>query len=316
MGVSLPRLRSPGYGTGRVTEECPSCAEIGYAIGTSLGATVFACRGCDLWFLSAEIRPNADRENHWYGGMANMSEHDLAHLACQMAGPYSRQLGQLSRLASGRDLLDVGCGVGMFLHAAKREWNAFGLETSAYGREFARARLGLCVKETIDELPVQRFDVVRLSHVLEHIPDPGRFLDWVVALLNPGGVVVIAVPNRESLVYWAINRLMLLRCKTPALRAAIYPDMHVLGFSERSLINAARQARLVTICVQNVSMGNRDYYPFLYDGLLRIKPISEIQPGSLIRYYLPLLLANFGNVLGLGDWIVAHFRKSSAEDEP
>jgi hypothetical protein len=42
---------------------------------------------------------------------------------------------------------------------------------------------------------------------------------------------------------------------------------------------------------------------------LNVKKLSEIQRRSILPYYLPLLLANFGNRFGLGDWIVAYFRK-------
>jgi SAM-dependent methyltransferase len=272
---------------------------------------VFACSRCDLWFLSAQIRPNADRENNWYSGMTEMSQGELADLARQMSGPYKRQLQHLSALTSGRDLLDVGCGAGMFLNEAKKDWNAFGLEASAHGRAFAETRLGLCVMESPVQLPVHQFDVVRLSHVLEHIPEPGHFINWICSLLKPGGVLLTIVPNRESLVYWAMNRLALAVSSRPALRTAIYPDMHVLGFSTRSLISLMRrcQDQLTVISVRTVSMGDRIYYPVFYDGLLRVSKLSDVPRRSIIRYYAPLLLANFGNRLGLGDWIVGHFRK-------
>jgi SAM-dependent methyltransferase len=44
----------------------------------------------------------------------------------------------------------------------------------------------------------RRFDYVILCHVLEHVPDPIRFLPDVSALLRPGGVLFLAVPDKRE----------------------------------------------------------------------------------------------------------------------
>jgi hypothetical protein len=90
--------------------------------------------------------------------------------------------------------------------------------------------------------------------------------------------------------------------------------MHVLGFSRRSLVAVVERSagRLRPISVVTVSMGDRTYYPWLYDGLLHVGKLSWTRPRTILTYYAPLLLANLGNPLGLGDWIVAYFRKSAS----
>jgi SAM-dependent methyltransferase len=293
-------------------QTCPACEAKAHALGTSLGTWVFACPRCDLWFLGADVRPNTERDNHWYAGLTGISNAELHDLANQMVRPYRRQLHHLGQLTTGRDLLDVGCGLGMFLHAATPAWNTFGLETSAHARTFAQERLGLCVQAILEDLPVQLFDVVRLSHVLEHIPEPGQFMAWASGLIKPGGVLAVIVPNRESIVYWVLNRLTRYVAASSELRTAIYPDMHVLGFSRRSLVRLVERSGtgLRTISVETVSMGDGRYYPLLYDGLLRVNRPSDVRRQSIVKYYAPLLLANVGNRFGLGDWIVAYFRKA------
>ena len=42
-------------------------------------------------------------------------------------------------------------------------------------------------------------DLVTLSHVLEHLPDPGEYLQLFAALLKPGGHLLIDVPNETEL---------------------------------------------------------------------------------------------------------------------
>lgn len=120
------------------------------------------------------------------------------------------------RLAS-RDLpvgklLDIGCGVGDFLHVAENKgWQCTGVEPSEEAREIARQRIkgDLLYSEDLNHLPDQSFDLITMWHVLEHVDD----LKWQVAqlqrLIKPNGRIVIAVPNYRSYdgrfynAYWA-----------------------------------------------------------------------------------------------------------------
>ena len=120
------------------------------------------------------------------------------------------------RLAS-RDLpvgklLDIGCGVGDFLHVAENKgWQCTGIEPSEEAREIARQRIkgDLLYSEDLEQLPDQSFDLITMWHVLEHVDD----LKWQVAqlqrLIKPNGRIVIAVPNYRSYdgrfynAYWA-----------------------------------------------------------------------------------------------------------------
>lgn len=120
------------------------------------------------------------------------------------------------RLAS-RDLpvgklLDIGCGVGDFLHVAENKgWQCTGVEPSEEAREIARQRIkgDLLYSEDLEQLPDQSFDLITMWHVLEHVDD----LKWQVAqlqrLIKPEGRIVIAVPNYRSYdgrfynAYWA-----------------------------------------------------------------------------------------------------------------
>jgi 2-polyprenyl-3-methyl-5-hydroxy-6-metoxy-1,4-benzoquinol methylase len=111
-----------------------------------------------------------------------------------------RRLGFVSKTvgpADGRRLVDIGCGNGSFMEAARqRDWEVAGTELNALD---ARAR-GLRVESTIDQLedfaPV---DVATLWHSLEHIPDPPSMIRSVRSNLKPDGVIIIAVPNFASL---------------------------------------------------------------------------------------------------------------------
>lgn len=109
----------------------------------------------------------------------------------------------------GGRLLDIGCGGGSYLYRLKSwGWEAYGVEPSAAGAAQARS-LGLNVHQGhIEEARFQDgfFDVVRLSHVLEHLTDPrGTFFE-IKRVLKPDGLVYVTVPNTRSLNFWLFGQ--------------------------------------------------------------------------------------------------------------
>ncbi|HKI91219.1 MAG TPA: class I SAM-dependent methyltransferase [Gaiellaceae bacterium] len=101
-----------------------------------------------------------------------------------------------------RRILDVGSGPGLFLRTgAERGWRTLGVEPSRQAATHSRS-LGLeIVEDFLDETTAAtlgRHDVVHLSEVLEHIPDPEALLRLVHGLLDPGGLVCVVAPNDYS----------------------------------------------------------------------------------------------------------------------
>ena len=98
-------------------------------------------------------------------------------------------------------LLDIGCGVGDFLHTAEMHgWECIGVEPSEDAKAIAQKRMKgkIIASEELEGFPDGAFDVITMWHVLEHVDD----LKWQVAqlqrLVKPSGRVVIAVPNYKS----------------------------------------------------------------------------------------------------------------------
>ena len=98
-------------------------------------------------------------------------------------------------------LLDIGCGVGDFLHTSEMHgWECIGVEPSEDAKTIAQKRMkGMIItSEELESFSDGAFDVITMWHVLEHVDD----LKWQVAqlqrLVKPSGRVVIAVPNYKS----------------------------------------------------------------------------------------------------------------------
>lgn len=99
---------------------------------------------------------------------------------------------------SGCRLLEIGVGTGSFLSAAHAQgYDVMGCDLSPAICQDVTARLHLpmhCGPVASLDGP-KRFDVIVMNHVLEHVQDPRAFLQAVVHLLAPAGVMHLAVPN-------------------------------------------------------------------------------------------------------------------------
>ncbi len=101
------------------------------------------------------------------------------------------------KLAKPGRLLEVGCGPGWLLDAArKRGWEVQGVELSADAAAHAKS-LGLDVFHgdlVSANLPAEWFDVVYMGDVLEHVPDCRDALAEVARLLKPRGWLSLRGP--------------------------------------------------------------------------------------------------------------------------
>ncbi len=98
-------------------------------------------------------------------------------------------------------LLDIGCGTGDFLQQCnKKGWEVFGVEPEEKARKRAVEKLQKkeIIFNDIGKLPHQKFDVITLWHVLEHIPNTKSYIKKLSEQLNENGILLIAVPNFKS----------------------------------------------------------------------------------------------------------------------
>jgi SAM-dependent methyltransferase len=140
------------------------------------------------------------------------------------------------RWAGDGRLLDVGCGPGANLKSLQEQgWDVYGIELSETAVARARALVGDRIHcGTLDTSPFEdeSFDVVLMSHSLEHLYDPVQELQRVRRLLKPQGCLIIAVPNAGSLeaklfggswIHWD-------------------PPRHLYHFSKKTLTGLVEQA--------------------------------------------------------------------------
>src|ERR1700730_794380 len=94
-------------------------------------------------------------------------------------------------------LLEVGCGEGFFLKAARTHgYDVYGIEPNPHRAQQVREQLGVQIEQAFLEdsrLPPASFDVVYHCDLLVHFPDPISQLSRMAAFLRPGGVLCFEV---------------------------------------------------------------------------------------------------------------------------
>lgn len=111
---------------------------------------------------------------------------------------------------SGR-LLEIGPSWGAFCLLAKRAgYSVEAIEMNPSCCEFISARIGVRVicrndeAAALDEITPP--DVIAAWHVLEHLRNPWALIEAAAARLNPGGVLVLALPNPAALQFRLLGR--------------------------------------------------------------------------------------------------------------
>ena len=113
-----------------------------------------------------------------------------------------RKIKLINSCSSNRQsLLDIGCGTGDFLSAAKQNgWDVTGIEPDEKARGIANTKTNNRVLDAdqLFHLEKEQFDVITLWHVLEHLPNLEKQIETFKKLLKPNGTLIIAVPNFNS----------------------------------------------------------------------------------------------------------------------
>lgn len=112
----------------------------------------------------------------------------------------NNKLNLINEVSKGKKILDYGCGVGDYLEfMQKNGYDVLGMEPNEAARKIAQTKIGQSKVISTELKNInEKFDVITLWHVLEHIPNLNEIIGELKNHLRDNGVLIIAVPNHQS----------------------------------------------------------------------------------------------------------------------
>lgn len=148
---------------------------------------------------------------------------------------FGKQLDRVSRQAPGKQVLDVGFGVGAFLvEAVARGWKASGIEASRSAYEEASKLLSgkaqLRLGEFLEMEENAEMSLITFWDVLAHVPDPRAYIEKARDGLRVGGLMMVKTPLRSN-GFFSILRWV----PTGMRRSLIHWPMQIFHFNQKCL---------------------------------------------------------------------------------
>jgi len=198
--------------------------------------SVFECNYCNLVYLFP-LEDDISTSDFYRQGFRElprksigMSTHDTnTILDTRMDQAYRRLKKVKPYIPKKAKLLEVGCAAGSFIKAVQpfvRE--CFAVELDSENADFVRKTLNIEVFEKpIENLNSDKYDIICMWHVLEHVNDPIKVVKKLMSMLNKNGVLFIEVPN--------IYDPLLTLYKLEEFHKFYYQSPHLYYFSPKTL---------------------------------------------------------------------------------
>ncbi len=245
---------------------CPVCCQPGpWRVAEDFsGGRFLECLVCGVQFVDTAVMDlEVYYRNIWMEGEKNCEPYQEKRQA--VADPrslyrllrdiprYRWALRQLHRLHPKSRVLDVGCGEGSLLCAARQMGHdIFGCELSPNAAELARKlvasdRIHIGTVETAAYQP-ESFDCVVALEVIEHLPHPRALIEQSVRILKPNGILLMSMPNFYRV--FALAKRLLGRPHS----STDYPPHHLTRWS------APTVAKLLASYFERVAISSLPYH--------------------------------------------------------
>lgn len=262
---------------------------------------VVTCRACGFAFASNI--PDQSTLDQFYQSSGHHLHASLPPGLQRIHADFFQFVHQHCRLSHDEPILDIGSGMGHFLHHFQNVGyqRLLGLEPSVAAVELARETYGLDIcSGTIDNFATgERFGLISLCGVLEHIADLRRSMARITGLLKDDGNLFIAVPDASTFGQAPPSE--------PFLEFALE---HINFFSATSLdtLLCTSGFEKVSVVSQRNDFYNNYYLLALYRRTSRpaTQPANDTEAASSLRAYVDLSQKALQQV----EELVAQFEKN------
>jgi SAM-dependent methyltransferase len=271
-------------------DRCPACGSADsefrftakdYEHGVPGEWRIVRCRACNLFYQ--DPLPRADQLGAFYPpSYSAYNSNTLISLLFRFV--YWLDARRVRSLigTSGR-VLDVGCGNGnalLSLRESSCAWDLHGIEIDPGAVVKARAA-GFDVQqgELADcNLPEKSFDLIRMGHVIEHVPHPAATLRKAYQLLRPGGYLLGETPNTDCMDFRIFGKYW----------GALHVPRHLTFFNKSNLISSLRASGFSDITIQ--SRLRTVGWSAAIQNWLADRALITVPPSGRVTWYIPLIL--------------------------
>jgi len=187
-----------------LTRPCPVCgATNARLLWRKADLCLVCCSGCAMVF--ANPVPATYASGDYYDASAGYYLSPAKLESDYSPVRFRRELRLFRKHCPGGEVLDVGCSSGAFLFQLQNQvagaYQVLGTDVSGPPLDYAESRGVPVLRANFLEhdFQDQRFDAITFWAVLEHLFEPGKFLQKAASILKPGGVCFVLVPNLDSL---------------------------------------------------------------------------------------------------------------------
>ena len=258
--------------------------------------TLSRCGKCGLVFTNPRIKNVKEKNSILYGESYFQQKSRMTEKMIKARKKtHWIEINELKKFVKGGRVLDVGCGMGMFLDSFGSEWEKHGCDISSYALNIAREKGIYIYPVEFEKFGFKKefFDVVYFRASLHHTYSPKKCLENAYAILKPDGVIAICMSNNSGGVS---GRLFKGHIKS-------YEQGHNYLFSRRVLENYLKILGLKIVNVSYPYFGTgyasyRDFIEiiFLYAKYLHLRFSSRLNKPENRDFSSPTFYGNYINI--------------------
>jgi SAM-dependent methyltransferase len=207
---------------------------IGEKVADAPESKQYQCRNCEVVYLFPIMNEKeeadfyrAEFEKYMSGRSGASWKSPQAHFRSYQAEGERRLPLVRPFLKPEDDVLEIGSSTGYFLDDVRGYVNSVtGMEPSQAYCEYANS-LGIKTYQSLDELSGNRYDVIFLYYVLEHLRNPIEYMASLSDWLKPNGRILLEVPNVDDILLSPYN--------IPNFAPFYWQKAHYYNFSHKTL---------------------------------------------------------------------------------
>ncbi len=208
------------------------------------------CNNCGLLFVNPRL--NIAFRNFCY-----KKERHLVDYFLRREKQSRSQAELVLRILSSMDcrngrLLEVGCGIGIFLNiASERGFHVTGVESNEHTSAYASKRHNVICSDFYSiQLPESFFDIIVIEQTLEHLAEPLKALLKARKLLKTRGFLYIGIPSVD----WLSIIIADMTSKIKRLHSFWSPEDHLYYFNSLTVKKYLKRAGFEDVDISGVRL--------------------------------------------------------------